>query len=463
MIRLFTRPLLYLLLTGVPSLAQRMDYTPTPQPPGHSITLQIKGMENQTLYLAQWQSPRDYLPRDTAQTTAEGYAVFRGGQPLDQGLYLVILPNGKLIEFIADRQQHFRLQTEGTDPVRKMKVSGSTENTLFYEYQQKMIGFFEAAKGADRATTTELAAQSTSFQRDFFARNAFSFTVKLLQAAEEPRLYIPSAAAATRPDSMQRFYRDRAHYWDGFDLNDARLIRTPFFKNRLTRFIQQLTPQHPDSLSRIADWLLARSTNPAMRQQIGGFFVQQYEKPTQLGTEGAFIHVVENYILTRSIPVGDSTSLIRYAGRVSVLKPLQVGKPFPLETLTTPTGKPFTPQTINAPFLVVFLYDPDCAHCREVTPKLKAFANAYKAKGVEVLAIPTTNIGKPWRDYIQTFALQGWHHGYIGGKAVSFYQQYDVDATPVFYVLDQNKTIIARKLPVEKLASFYAFHSAKKR
>ena len=121
---------------------------------------------------------------------------------------------------------------------------------------------------------------------------------------------------------------------------------------------------------------------------------------------------------------------------------------------------------IQSDYLVVFLYDPDCGHCRESTPKLKKFSDTYKNKGVKVLAIAVDKAPEAWKKFIKEFKVGDWINGYDFTFRTNYRQQYDVYSTPVVYVLDKDKRIIARRMPVEQLEDFYQFllrqHPAKK-
>ena len=41
---------------------------------------------------------------------------------------------------------------------------------------------------------------------------------------------------------------------------------------------------------------------------------------------------------------------------------------------------------IEAPFTVLFFWDPDCGHCKKSMPKMLEFYDDFKDKGVEVFA-----------------------------------------------------------------------------
>jgi thiol-disulfide isomerase/thioredoxin len=107
----------------------------------------------------------------------------------------------------------------------------------------------------------------------------------------------------------------------------------------------------------------------------------------------------------------------------------------------------------------VFFYDPDCGHCRESTPALKEFYEKNKTSlGVRVYAASVARAPEQWKKYIREFGVQEWIHGYDYSFRINFRKDFDVNNTPMVYVLDKDKKIIARRLPVEQLDSFMDFH-----
>jgi peroxiredoxin len=149
------------------------------------------------------------------------------------------------------------------------------------------------------------------------------------------------------------------------------------------------------------------------------------------------------------------------------LKPLLVGKEFPNMYLTDTVGTEIQIPKIVADYTVLFIYDPECGHCRESAPKLAKAYQTLKTKNVKVIAASIDRTTVKWKKFIQEFKLQELIHGIDihknpqTGKEeyyTDFKNSFDVYATPVVYVLDRDKKIIAKRLPVEQIEDFIDFH-----
>jgi len=115
-------------------------------------------------------------------------------------------------------------------------------------------------------------------------------------------------------------------------------------------------------------------------------------------------------------------------------------------------------KNIKSDYTVVYFYSPSCGHCRDSAPKLKEFADAYRSKGVTVMAIAVEQSPEDWKKFIKEFKLEKVINGYDYTFRNDYRHQYDVWTTPTVYVLDKDKKILARKLPVEEIENFIGFH-----
>jgi thiol-disulfide isomerase/thioredoxin len=108
---------------------------------------------------------------------------------------------------------------------------------------------------------------------------------------------------------------------------------------------------------------------------------------------------------------------------------------------------------IKKDFVVLYFWEPNCGHCQEATPKLKAWYDKAKNEGVEVFAVCTQPDKAKWEKYIQDNKLD-WINGWDPQRSTNYDYYYNVTSTPGIYILDKNKKIIAKKLPVEAIGSF---------
>jgi hypothetical protein len=76
-----------------------------------------------------------------------------------------------------------------------------------------------------------------------------------------------------------------------------------------------------------------------------------------------------------------------------------------------------------------------------------------KDDNIEIFAICTTSDKQKWTKYIEDNNLT-WINGWDPKRSSRFDYYYNVQSTPLIYILDKNKKIIAKKLAVTDIASF---------
>jgi len=99
---------------------------------------------------------------------------------------------------------------------------------------------------------------------------------------------------------------------------------------------------------------------------------------------------------------------------------------------------------------MLYFWDYSCGHCKKVTPKLMEWYLKSKSKGVTVFAVGTETNAEEWKKYIRENKLN-WINAYDPYYQSGLKKVYDIYSTPVLYVLDENKKIIAKRLDVDQL------------
>lgn len=431
---------------------------------GYEIELTLKGLKDTSVVLGHYNHSRtSFISKDTARVDHTGKMVFKGNS-LPGGIYLALMPgNSKWVEIIySGTETHFSLDTDTTDIVTNMKVTGSTENQFFYDFQKTMAAKMQEIERLNAASPQspdikKLQQEMDSYRKEAIRKNPDLLTTKFLNALQVPEIPEAPKLPGGKKDSSWVFNYYKAHYWDNVDFNDDRLLRTPILQSKLDQYVKNLIVQNPDSLIKEADALIAKSQNKEFRSFLIRFFAAEYENPKTVGTEGVFVHMAEKYYLSGEIALSEDGKK-RVSERVSVLKPLLVGKKLPDLLLWNEKKVPFSVNDLPAEYTVVFFYSPTCGHCKESAPALIDFYEKNKDQGVAVVTVATENSDEEWKKFIAEQKTSPLKNGYDYSGSVDFRQRFDVLSTPTIYILDKSKRIIARKMPVEQIGDFLSFY-----
>lgn len=450
----------------------------------YEIKASIKPFNKGYLFLAYHFGSKQYLI-DSAKIDAAGQAVFTGTKKLQGGVYMIVFPekNG-WIECMLDQQQQFSVFADTSNIVKGLRFEGSADNTLFADYQKKSfdigtaVGSLRAKAGgaAEDPATKEAQAQikqlSLEMQqyRDALQKknpqHLLSSIFNLLKDPEVP-------AAAQHPggkyDSVfaYNFYKD--HYWDGISLSDDRLVRTPVLQGRFDKYFDEVLPQAADSLTRYADkMLVAAKPSEEMFKYVLSSLTDKYVNPKFMGQDAVFVHLFEKYYLTGQ---ADSWMNEKYKkfifDRGYSLMSNVIGKKAADLPMVDTLGKSFSLSALQSPFTVICFWDPTCGHCKEEVPRVDSIFQAkWKKEGVKLVGVMTDGGKDNWLSYIKEYKLNGWIHIYQteatkdkiykAGQA-GYRQLYDVYQTPMIYLLDKDKNIVAKKLTYLQVDDFMNF------
>src|SRR3989337_3403006 len=99
---------------------------------GYKIRFKVDGLKDTTAYLGYYYGESTFV-KDTARINHAGEFVFDGKQTLPQGVYFLVLNKTRIFEMVVGQNQNFSLETNTSDYVKNMKVTGDVDNKLFFE------------------------------------------------------------------------------------------------------------------------------------------------------------------------------------------------------------------------------------------------------------------------------------------------------------------------------------------
>ncbi|MDE3250580.1 MAG: thioredoxin family protein, partial [Bacteroidota bacterium] len=192
------------------------------------------------------------------------------------------------------------------------------------------------------------------------------------------------------------------------------------------------------------------------------YFVQQYINPQYMGQDAVFVHLFEKYINNNPEVDWFTDKYKKYmTDRAYSLMANLIGAPAQNLELVDTADKPRPLYDVKSPYTVVCFWDATCSHCKLVVPKLDSIYQAkWKQMGVTIYGVMVDGGKEAWLTYIRENNLKDWIHvyettaqrdaGYAAGRP-NFRQLYDVYQTPILYLLDKDKRIIAKKLTWDQI------------
>ncbi|MFT4544177.1 MAG: thiol-disulfide isomerase/thioredoxin [Bacteroidia bacterium] len=453
------------------------------QKTGYEIEFNIQNCKPGNVVLAYYYGDKQYI-KDSTQVDASGKFVFKGDEAMDQGIYIAVMPpDNKYFELIVSEDQHFSMTSKYGKMITGMQIKGSDENGRFYTYLQ----FLETqkSKGAKLSTRSDALEKADSigfresdefkqiqeemqaidsevkdYKNKFITDYSDALLSKVFQASKDPEIPEAPILENGRPDSTFAWRYFKQHYWDYVDFSDDRIIRTPVYHSKLERFMTKTIQQIPDSISVEASKLIekTRESNELFKYTVF-WITSNFETSKQMGMDAVFVHMAKNYYMTGQAFWADSTTIAKISDRATKLSYSLVGATAPNLIMKDTSNQVKVLHAFDNDYTIAYFWDPECGHCKKVTPKVKAFYDEFKEElDVEVYGVMTNpKEQESWRKYIIENNLN-WINVDDPEQKTAYKYLYDIYSTPVIFLLDKNKKIIAKRIGAEDLENFIRHH-----
>jgi thiol-disulfide isomerase/thioredoxin len=438
----------------------------------HQFNVKITGYtEGSSVKLVGNYAEQNFLA-DTARFGAEGKITFKSAEGFAEGMYYLLLPDDRNCSFfIVNGEENFTIRSAKDNLTLGMTAEGSLENQLYFEnnqYQAALEAKFNSInQQVQRAQGAEQAALKAQLQPLLDERDAKILALrgqypnalfpKFKQAGQNPKIrfsFRPDGALDTAA-TMVNFRKD---WWNGCDFTDARLVRTPVFFNKLKKYIDEYTPQSPDSLIVSIDYLMAKMlNNKELQKPTLGWLLGKY-KPMQtklMDGEAVYSYLVLKYMSPDLFPDLDDKDRKTTLDRAQEMRSSLIGMIGQNVWGKDKNGIKRSLYDLNSPIKIVYIYYTDCEHCKEETPKLREVYNKWNKRGVEIFSIGA-NVKErtDWLNFEKNYGIN-WTNVMDPLLESKFNEKYFVDNTPEIYVLDKNFRIIAKNLKPEQLTEIF--------
>jgi thiol-disulfide isomerase/thioredoxin len=439
----------------------------------YEISVSVTGLRDSTIFLAYHFGDKQYITDTTALDT-KGNGIFSGKETLAHGIYMIVLPGKKYFEILISDDQKFSVGCSYNDYFNTLKFTGSDENNAFVAYQKKWgslqqrsssnLKRLQSNKGNQDSVRILnekqriLEAEMKSYLRkisDENKNNLLGILVKSLIPIDIPEFNLKPGTH--NPDSVRwvmRYNYNKDHFFDNIDLKDDRLIRTPILQARLDAFFSNVVIQSADSINREIDKIIKKcESNPKMFQFISVYLFNHFRESEIMGHDAVLVKIADDIYLSGKADWVTSDFKKDLQRQVELLRHNLIGMKAENLVMNSYKGIFVALHDIDKEFTILYFWEPNCGFCKEYTPKLRDYYLKAKNEGVEVFAVCTISDKQLWSKYIEENKLT-WINGWDPDRTSHFDYYYNVQTTPMVYILDKNKKIIAKKISVDDIPSF---------
>ena len=473
--------LIAVLLLPFLSMAQTKKTAVGTNNQGRAIQISLKPYPKDTKIYLGTNYGNSKVFADSCILNEKSEGVFKSKDKLTPGIYFLVSPKMSILfDFLVDDLQQFKISADTSD-LKNVLITGSKENEMFKNYSQVVNDLFvELNQIEQNFKTANTEKDSAIFKeaylvkdkeikqkrRAYIAENPgsmMSFLLNTMEVPEAPSIPIVNGKA----DSLYPYRYVKDHYWDNIVFNDNRLLRTPFFENKLDDYFKNYISREPDSIiSEVQYILTVAKTGKEIYPFLLFKFTNKYISPEFMGQDKVFLHIYQNFFAKGDTTLLSEASKKSLRERAYSLMANQLGLPAPILVLNDLNEERFALHNMKATYTFIAFWDPTCSHCKVEIPKLDSIYKASWIKhDIKVIAVNTNAKEMTlWKEFIKDNKLDQWINAYqtdedlnkeiTEGKPTTIRQLYDVFKTPTFYLLDKDKKIVAKNLSIEQFNDF---------
>lgn len=242
---------------------------------------------------------------------------------------------------------------------------------------------------------------------------------------------------------------------DNINFNDNSLIGTDTLKNSLSRYITLV--QNNTQIQTKQVYALILATDNILSRCVSSYpmynFVYQYliYGFSEMGANAVVDYMVSlPYLEYLNANTSQRNEMVRVAESYRRVK---IDSEAPDIQAVTIKNKEFYLYDIEADYTLILFWSYSCQHCRRLIKEFGGFARKHKE-----FAVVTVNVSgdlkkvkrllrrSRLRRQYNIFAIEGWESQIV--------DDYAVDMTPTIFLLDANKTIIAKPFSINEIEKF---------
>ena len=243
-------------------------------------------------------------------------------------------------------------------------------------------------------------------------------------------------------------WAQNAHFWDGIETFDGPTDENPILASQLDFYFDKLVVPLPDSITLEISRLVERTeSNTDLRDFILWHLLEKYHHPEYMSQDQVFVWIYDRYFSQLEIKDLNDANLTMIREKAERLRRLALFNIAPNIQLNDSVDL----QSIASEYTVLFFYDHDCDVCQQELQDLDSVIAQHPE--ITVLAIdmnPEGSGGFEIRTQGNGDLKSPIQHRRITNPS-ELIGLYDIETTPLIFVLDKDKRIIAKKIRAKQI------------
>ena len=243
----------------------------------------------------------------------------------------------------------------------------------------------------------------------------------------------------------QKFLYMRDHYWDNFDFADTLWTTKADSMEMMKAYVGYIANfVGPIDQEPIRKLMQRASTSKTMLQYFASLSEKVLHDPNSpYRSDELYIAVLEAQL---SSPHLDKYEKMAPQYDLRIVSQNRIGHEANDFDYTVKSGKTYSLYALKNDFVIVYINNPGCTMCREVTEALKRspIITDLQSKGqLKILAIYPDETLDEWHKHYADMPGE-WINSYDKGCLIGRENLYNINAIPALYLLDKEKKVLVK-------------------
>ena len=243
-------------------------------------------------------------------------------------------------------------------------------------------------------------------------------------------------------------WAQNTHFWDGIEDFDGPTDENPVLAAQIDFYFDKLVAPLPDSITLEINRLIDKTSyNTNLRDFILWHLLEKYRHPEYMSQDQVFVWLYDQYFSQQKIKDLNATNLALIREKAERLRRLALFNIAPNIQLNDSINL----QSIESEYTILFFYDHDCDVCLQEMRDLDSVYTQHPELTTIAFDLnPESSVGFEIRPKGNRDLKSPIQHRRIANPS-ELIRLYDIEATPLIYILDRDKRIIAKKIEARQI------------